>query len=100
MNSKQQAERIHAKRRAKSRYNLDFTKEVRRTFNTIIHNNKAKFLWRQSRRVSVLEIPYENKTYKVVYDRTRKEIVTFLPIEVEPTWCSINHELGNNISSS
>jgi hypothetical protein len=81
VNEKQKAERVHAKRRAKSRYNLDFTKEVRRAFNTIIHNNKAKFLWRQSRRVSVFEVPYENKTYKVVYDKLRGEIVTFLPSE-------------------
>ena len=94
MNAKQKAERVHAKRRAKSRYGLDFTKEVRRSFKTIIQSNKAKFVLRQSRRVSVFEIPYDNKTYKVVYDKLRGEIVTFLPSEGD------THELDNDISGS
>ena len=81
MNSKQKAQRVHAKRRAKSRYGLDFTKEVRRSFTQKIHNNKAKFLYGQSRRVSIFEIVHDEKTYKVVYDKLRGEIVTFLPSE-------------------
>jgi len=81
VNSKQKAQRVHAKRRAKSRYGLDFTKEVRRSFTQKIHNNKAKFLYGQSRRVSIFEIVHDEKTYKVVYDKLRGEIVTFLPSE-------------------
>jgi hypothetical protein len=87
VNSKQKAQRVHAKRRAKSRYGLDFTKEVRRTFTQKIHNNKAKFLYGQSRRVSIFEIVHDDKTYKVVYDKLRGEIVTFLPSE------DIGHEV-------
>jgi len=87
MNSKQKAQRVHAKRRAKSRYGLDFTKEVRRSFTQKIQNNKAKFLYGQSRRVSIFEIVHDEKTYKVVYDKLRGEIVTFLPSE------DIGHEV-------
>ena len=94
-NSKQKAQRAHAKRRAKLRYGLDFTKKVRRTFTDKIQNNQAKFLYRQSRRVSIFQINHETKSYTVVYDSLRGEIVTFLPAA-----CNIPHELGNDISGS
>lgn len=76
---KKTSERIHAKRRALQRYNLDFTKKVRNLLKIKIRNNKGKFLYRQSRRVTVWEVDHENTKLKVVYDTLRGEIITFLP---------------------
>ena len=81
--NKKTSERIHAKRRALQRYNLEFTKKVRNQIKSKIQSNGAKFLHRQSRRVTVWEIDHENRKFKVVYDTMRGEIVTFLPLEQE-----------------
>ena len=76
---KKKSERIHAKRRALERYDLDFTKKIRNQLLDKIKRSDGTFLFRQSRRVSVWEVEHENKKYQIVYDRNRKEIVTFLP---------------------
>jgi len=78
---KRKSERAHAKRRAKSRYALDFTKEIRNLFIRKIQSNEAKFLSKQSRRVSLFSLDHEEQKYVVVYDRQRGEIVTFLPAD-------------------
>ena len=78
---KKASQRIHAKRRAFQRYGLVFTKAVRNDVKARIKNNKGKFLYRQSRRISVWQIDYDNKQLKVVYDTLRGEIVTFLPLD-------------------
>jgi len=79
--NKKKAERIHSKRRAKERYNLDLTQDIRDRLRGKIKKQKGKFLYRKSLRVSVWEVEHENKLYKIVYDKLRKEIVTFLPNE-------------------
>lgn len=76
---KKTSERIHAKRRALERYDLVFTKAVRNKIKGMIQTSKGKFLYRQSRRVTVWEVDHENRKFKVVYDSLRGEIVTFLP---------------------
>lgn len=85
---KKTSERIHAKRRALQRYHIDFTKEVRNHIKTQIRNSTGKFLYRQSRRVTVWEVTYENIPLRVVYDTKRSEIVTVLPQEVS----DVGHE--------
>lgn len=78
---KKTSERIHAKKRALQRYDLVFTKKVRNEVKAKIRNSKGKFLFRQSRRVTVWQVEYDNKPLKVVYDTLRGEIVTFLPLD-------------------
>tara|TARA_Y100000034_G_scaffold91156_1_gene109940 strand:+ start:1008 stop:1268 length:261 start_codon:yes stop_codon:yes gene_type:complete len=78
--SKTKAQRIHAKKRFVERYGLDFTRHVRREFcRRIQKQEKARFIERQSTRVSVWDVEYEEKIYRVVYDKIRKSIVTVLP---------------------
>lgn len=81
MISKKTSERMHAKKRAQERYGLNLTKEVRRNIRDKIRKNDGKFLERQSRRVTLWEVEYDCVKYKVVYDKLRGEIVTFLPNE-------------------
>lgn len=79
--SKKIAQKRHAKQRALQRYGIDLNKTLLRTWVEQIHSGSAKFLERQSNRVSVFEITYNDKQIPVVYDRIRKTIVTALPTE-------------------
>lgn len=79
--TKKQAQRIHARTRFKQRCNIEFTRKMRFYFINCIQNWKAEFLEKQSLRVSLFRVMYEGKSFKVVYDKKRKEIVTVLPEE-------------------
>lgn len=88
----------HARRRARERYQLMFSKTMRRQMEADIafHHRggeqkhvrrrhdytpdpqRARMVERQSMNRSVWAVEYEGKTYEVVYDRKRKAIVTFL----------------------
>jgi hypothetical protein len=77
--NKKRALRVHAKRRAKTRYGLTINKFRRRQIVCLIQGEKGRFLKRHSRRVSEWEIVFEGKKLRLLYDRNRKEIITFLP---------------------
>lgn len=79
--NKVEAERVHAKRRAKERFGLNLTKDVRDLLRGKIKRGEGTFISRRSRRISIWRISYENIFYRVVYDKDRHEIVTFLPEE-------------------
>jgi hypothetical protein len=81
--SKKQCERIHAARRAKQRYNLEYTKEIREFIKYKIYNNKTILIRRQSNTRTIRLLDIEEYFYKIVWDSSRKEVVTFLPFEEE-----------------
>lgn len=72
------AQRIHAKKRAKERYGVDFTTSDLKNLIDKIQNRKALLIEKQSLRLSVFKVDI----YYVVYDKKRKEIVTFLTEEM------------------
>jgi len=78
--NKKKAEQIHSQRRALERYDLDLTSDVRDALRGQIKKQKGIFLFRESRRVTVWEVAHLEKKYRVVYDKLRHEIVTFLPM--------------------
>jgi len=77
--SKKYAQREHAKRRALQRFGLTISSEDLKQIVKDIQDQKARFLRRESTRITVWEIDFRNKNLTVVYDNKRKEIVTFLP---------------------
>ena len=79
MGSKKQSEIVHARRRALMRYGLNCGPRTRENLVRIIREGEGIFLSKKSNRVSAFAVFYENVWYPVVYDRNRKEIVTFLP---------------------
>lgn len=79
--SKDIAERKHARRRALQRYDLDLRDEDLDLITGMIQTGKATFVEKQSNRVSVFTLKFKEKDVKVVYDRQRQNIVTFLPID-------------------
>lgn len=75
-------QRIHAKRRAEERYALELNRDDLRNIVQRIQQNQATHVEKQSHRVSVFDLTYNNIDVRVVYDKNRKTIVTFLPKEV------------------
>ena len=79
--SKSQSQRIHAKSRAISRYDIDFNREDLNQIVSLIQKGKGILVERQSLRITIWLVKYKNEILYTVYDSTRKNIVTFLPIE-------------------
>ena len=81
--TKQESQRIHAKRRFLERYGLDFNRHVRREFERLIRCYQTHLIIQQSNRVSIHDVIYNGDVYRVVYDRNRHTIVTALPQDQE-----------------
>lgn len=77
--TKLHSERAHAKMRFMERHNLDFNRHIRREFERLILCKQTHLIEKQSNRVSVHDVIYEGKVYRVVWDRIRKTIITTLP---------------------
>lgn len=78
--AKSQAQRIHAKRRALHRFGLELNTGDLKAIVEKIQNNKAKFVSRDSLRISKFQVEVDGKQVVCVYDKQRKEIVTFLTL--------------------
>lgn len=81
LKSKKHAQRTHAKLRAFQRYGWNFNRHEMNALKNRIQNGEAHFVEKQSNRVSVFDIDINGETARVVYDRTRHQIITFLPKE-------------------
>lgn len=90
---KTKALRAHAKLRALQRYDLDLTAKMRRRIVEAIQQQRSIHLETQSNRVSVHLVEVESRDIRVVYDRTRKEIITVLPPENQHAQVATAHAL-------
>jgi hypothetical protein len=81
--SKQKAQRLHARRRALERYGMEVGNGTRQQIINAIRQGRSTHVESQSHRISVHDVTlaHEELTVRVVYDKHRKEIVTFLPQE-------------------
>lgn len=79
--SKKSSERSHARRRALERYGIDMGPHTRKRIISAIQNGTSRLVEKQSLRVTVhdVDLDDEGTTVRVCYDRSRKEIITFLP---------------------
>lgn len=57
--------------------------ETHRRIVNVIQSSRSRVVERQSLRVSVHDVDLDGVTVRVVYDRHRKQVVTFLP---PPSW--------------
>lgn len=78
--SKSTNQKRHARRRAAERYDLDLHQDAQQKIIRAIQGGEAKFIRRQSLRVTVWEVEFEGRKLPVVYDRKRKTIATVLPV--------------------
>lgn len=89
----------HTARRLRERYGLKYTQMLFDSILHQIHKNKAKFVLRQSLRVTLWDVVYnvrqqdiENgslavpgeQTIRVAYDKMRKTIITVLSLDMDP----------------
>ena len=83
--TKKECQVIHAKRRAFERYGIILNHDKYRAMVAAFQEQKNnKFIRKQSNRISVHDFRYEDNIYRIVYDKERKVIVTFLSIEESP----------------
>lgn len=81
--TKKACQTIHAKKRALERYGVELSTHDIKNMVDIIKKGQATFLEKQSDRISVFEVAYLDKAFKVCYDRKRKSIATCLPEDFE-----------------
>lgn len=77
--SKTKAQAIHARKRARERLGLELGDDTHRRIVGVIQSSRSRVVERQSHRVTVHDVDLDGATYRVVYDRHRKQVVTFLP---------------------
>lgn len=46
-----------------------------------IQNNQLEFIKRKSKRVTLWKFCYKGLSYKIAYDKYRKELITIIPIK-------------------
>lgn len=76
--TKSECERIHVKRRFLERFGINLTRQKRLSIISMILQNRATFIKKESNRVSLFDVDFENQVIRVAYDRLRKELVTAL----------------------
>lgn len=73
----------HAKRRAAERYDLELTEQDLHKLIRSIQSGEGQLIRRQSHRVSIWSVICQTKECVVVYDKMRKNIASFLPLEAK-----------------
>jgi len=93
MRRKEDCQRLHAKRRALQRYGLVLGVKEQEEIIKLIQRGKAKFINRDSLRVTIFAVEYEGKLLKVVYDGERKTLASVLPMSpAELSVCGCDHK--------
>ena len=77
--TKSQGLRVHSKRQAYRRYGILLNSDDLRRLVESIQSQEALFIVRKTHRVSCWKVTYCGCGLVVLYDRGRKEIITFLP---------------------
>ncbi|HVH77971.1 MAG TPA: hypothetical protein VM782_01155 [Stellaceae bacterium] len=72
-------ERRHAMQRASERYGLTLDRKLHKEILDKIQRGHCRLIQRQSLRVAIYDITLPEATVRVVYDRKRHELVSFLP---------------------
>jgi len=70
---------IHCERRAFERYDELSIKDIAPAIISKIHRGEGEFVKRQSNSKTLWRVTVNQKSYKVVYDKNTKCLVTFLP---------------------
>lgn len=79
--SKSKSQKVHTLRRCFQRYGFRLSKKGYADIVRQIQSGEARFVEKQSNRVSIFEVYCKGEKIMVVYDCTRKTIASFLPRE-------------------
>lgn len=81
---KARSQQKHARRRARERFGIKLTRNDQIDMVGMIRDGRSRMVERQSLRVSVHEVEWDGYKLRVVYDKSRRTIVTVLPESYEP----------------
>jgi hypothetical protein len=85
--SKLVCQRIHASKRAFERFGVALTRQKQEAVIDLIQRQQCDLIARQTNRLSVYRAPIAEGLFApVVYDKTRKAIVTVLSWEMVQQW--------------
>jgi len=76
LKTKIENEIIHFKKRMIERHNLVLNKEQINEICNLITTGRSIFVRKQSNRIVIHDVIYDNKTMRIVYDKIRKVPVT------------------------
>lgn len=76
-------QRIHAKKRLQQRFGININRHEYQELVKQIKCGRAKFLKRESNRVTLFLVEWQGRYIRVVYDGIRKNIVTALSCPCE-----------------
>lgn len=76
--SKRKDQQRHTRQRALARTGLNISNRQQDEIVQKILRSEAEFVRKQSNRVSVFDVVYEETTLRVVYDRHRKSLATIM----------------------
>lgn len=82
MVSKALGQGLHAIRRARERFDFSLDYATYQKIGDQIRAGNAKFVERQSNRISLFEVELNGESCVAVYDRKRHTVVTFLTMEM------------------
>ena len=80
--SKAQSQSMHARRRANERLGIRLSDDDLRAIVAQVQSGQARFIEKQSRRISVFYTTFRDDGFFFVYDKQRQTIVTFLTKEM------------------
>lgn len=83
MKSKRKAQIIHASARAVERVGIILSERKNAEVVKMIQNKQAVFVRRQSKRVSIWDVCFEETEMRVAYDKDRKVIVTVMTKDMQ-----------------
>jgi predicted oxidoreductase (fatty acid repression mutant protein) len=69
----------HIKQRFVERFGISLSNEDISSMISQIQKQTATFIRRQSHRVSIWQVPLQDRLFEVVYDKRTKTVVTVLP---------------------
>lgn len=81
--TKAQSEKAHAIMRAEQRYGIKLNRKSYMELVKTIQSGKARFLFKETNRLSHFMVTAEGQQCHAVYDRLRGRIVTFLPKDAD-----------------
>ena len=77
--TKRTCEHLHAKRRAKERYGIEFNRKQHDEIVALIRSGRFILKQEQSARIRIYDIVYMQQDMRIVYDKKRGQVVSFLP---------------------
>ena len=81
--SKRRDQQRHARKRAQERLGLNLSVNRQNEIVGMIQRSECVFVRKDSNRVSVFDVEFEQETFRVAYDRHRKSLATIMTKDFE-----------------